>query len=49
VVDASHIDKKKWGITDMRDTLMPLVKLLTRKDLKERFSDEQSHIDLIFY
>ncbi|KAK0656455.1 U3-containing 90S pre-ribosomal complex subunit-domain containing protein [Cercophora newfieldiana] len=49
VVDASHIDQKKRGITDMRETMMPLVQLLTRKELKERYSDAEKHVDLIFY
>ncbi len=50
VVDASHIDQKKRGITDMRETMMPLAKLLCRKALKERYEDETAqHIDLIFY
>ncbi|KAK1758523.1 U3-containing 90S pre-ribosomal complex subunit-domain containing protein [Echria macrotheca] len=49
VVDASHIDQKKRGIVDMRETHMPLVKLLTRKELKERYSDPAKPIDLIFY
>ncbi|KAK3906601.1 U3-containing 90S pre-ribosomal complex subunit-domain containing protein [Staphylotrichum tortipilum] len=50
VVDASHIDQKKRGIADMRETMMPLAKLLCRKALKERYEDETArHIDLIFY
>jgi protein CMS1 len=49
VVDASHIDSKKRGIVDMRETMMPLVKLLTRKELKERYTDLEKQIDLIFY
>lgn len=51
VVDASHIDQKKRGIADMRETMLPLAKLLCRKDLKERYEDEDPnrHIDLLFY
>ncbi|KAL2161301.1 hypothetical protein VTH06DRAFT_8521 [Thermothelomyces fergusii] len=51
VVDASHIDQKKRGIVDMRETMLPLAKLLCRKDLKERYEDddESKHIDLLFY
>lgn len=49
-MDASHIDQKKRGIADMRETMMPLAKLLCRKALKERYEDETvRHIDLIFY
>ncbi|KAK0749562.1 U3-containing 90S pre-ribosomal complex subunit-domain containing protein [Schizothecium vesticola] len=49
VVDASHIDSKKRGIVDMRETMMPLVKLLTRKELKDRYTASEQHVDLIFY
>jgi protein CMS1 len=50
VVDASHIDQKKRGIVDMRETMMPLAKLLCMQVLKERYEDETArHIDLIFY
>ncbi|KAM7187129.1 U3-containing 90S pre-ribosomal complex subunit domain containing protein [Naviculisporaceae sp. PSN 640] len=49
IVDASHIDQKKRGIMDMRETLMPLVKLLTKKELKDRYTDPDQPLDLIFY
>lgn len=50
VIDASHIDQKKRGIMDMKDTLVPLVKLLTRKDLKERYVvDTAKKIELLFF
>ncbi|KAK3330940.1 U3-containing 90S pre-ribosomal complex subunit-domain containing protein [Apodospora peruviana] len=49
VVDASHIDQKKRGIVDMRETTMPLVQLLTRQELKKRYTDPEKPVDLIFY
>ncbi|KAG7291680.1 csm1-like protein [Staphylotrichum longicolle] len=50
VVDASHIDQKKRGIVDMRETMLPLAKLLCREALKQRYEDDTAkHIDLIFY
>jgi protein CMS1 len=51
IVDASHIDQKKRGIADMRETMMPLARLLCRGDLKERYTDADRvrHVDLIFY
>lgn len=50
VVDASHIDQKKRGIVDMRETMLPLAKLLCKEALKQRYEDETTkHIDLIFY
>ncbi|KAL2128886.1 hypothetical protein VTI74DRAFT_8507 [Chaetomium olivicolor] len=49
IVDASHIDQKKRGILDMRETMLPLARLLSRATLKERYTDTEKHIDLIFY
>ena len=33
----------------MKDTLMPLAKLLTRSELMDRYGDEKKPVDLIFY
>jgi protein CMS1 len=51
VIDASHIDQKRRGILDMRETLLPLVKLLTRSELRRRYaaSDESEQVRLLFY
>jgi len=49
IVDASYIDQKKRGILDMKETQMPLVNLLTRKDLRERYEDDEMPTKLIFY
>lgn len=49
IVDASYIDQKKRGILDMKETQMPLVKLLTRKDLRERYEDKMLSTKLFFY
>lgn len=49
VVDASHIDQKKRGVMDMKDTMMPLAKWLARKEFKDRYTDEQKPLDLLFY
>lgn len=49
VVDASHVDQKKRGIMDMKDTLMPLATFLTRPELKERYSDNGKPLALLFY
>ena len=49
VVDASHIDQKKRGILDMKEIEMPLVQLLTRKDLKEMYEREEGKVELLFY
>lgn len=49
VIDASHIDVKKRGILDMKETQVPLVQLLTRPDLKERFGSGEGKIELLFF
>jgi protein CMS1 len=49
VVDASHVDQKRRGILDMKDTMMPLAKLLARKEFKERYSSEDRPLVLLFY
>lgn len=49
VVDASHIDQKKRGVLDMKETQVPLVHWLNRKELKEKFGQRDNGIDLIFY
>ncbi|KAL6893354.1 U3-90S pre-ribosomal complex subunit domain-containing protein [Trichoderma evansii] len=49
VVDASHIDQKKRGVMDMKDTMMPLAKFLARKEFKDRYGDEKKPLDLLFY
>ncbi|KAK4543461.1 hypothetical protein LTR36_005604 [Oleoguttula mirabilis] len=49
VIDASHIDQKKRGILDMKETQMPLVQLLARKDLKERYGSGEGKVELLYY
>ncbi|KAH9832440.1 U3-containing 90S pre-ribosomal complex subunit [Teratosphaeria destructans] len=53
VVDASHIDQKKRGILDMKETQVPLVKLLAREDLKEMYAsgakEGKGRIELLFF
>lgn len=49
VVDASHIDQKKRGVMDMKDTLMPLVRWLARKEFKERYAAAEKPLQLLFY
>jgi len=49
IIDASHIDQKKRGIMDMRETMMPLVKLLTKQELKDKYTDAEQPVDLMFY
>lgn len=49
VVDASHIDQKKRGIMDMKDTMMPLARWLTRQEFKDRYAAEEKPLDLLFF
>ena len=49
VVDASHVDQKKRGILDMRETQIPLVRLLSRPKFKERYEAEKDEFQLLFY
>ncbi|KAK0717075.1 U3-containing 90S pre-ribosomal complex subunit-domain containing protein [Lasiosphaeria miniovina] len=49
VIDASHIDQKKRDITNMKETMLPLTKLLSRKDLKDKYANEEKPTELIFY
>ena len=49
VVDFSHIDQKKRGILDMKETQQPLMQLLNRIELKSRYGRANDGIDLLFY
>ena len=49
VIDASHIDQKKRGVMDMKETMVPLAKWLARKEFKERYTDSDKHVELMFY
>ncbi|KAH0563418.1 csm1-like protein [Trichoglossum hirsutum] len=49
VVDCSYMDQKKRGILDMRETQAPLMELLNRQGLKERYAASENGVDLLFY
>ncbi|RWA14172.1 hypothetical protein EKO27_g907 [Xylaria grammica] len=49
VVDASHIDQKKRGIMDMKETMIPLARWLCRAECKERYTDPERPLQLLFY
>jgi protein CMS1 len=49
VIDASHIDQKKRGVLEMRETLVPLTKWLKRKEFNDRYGQGGTGIDLLFY
>lgn len=49
IVDASHIDQKKRGVMDMKDTMMPLARFIARQEFKDRYVDEEKALALLFY
>ncbi|KAH9994738.1 U3-containing 90S pre-ribosomal complex subunit-domain containing protein [Xylariaceae sp. FL0662B] len=50
VIDASHIDQKKRGIMDMKETMLPLARWLARREFKERQTDDaEKPLQLLFY
>jgi protein CMS1 len=49
VVDASHIDQKKRGILEMKETQVPLVVWLGQKEFRERYASKSAGIQLLFY
>ncbi|TVY48120.1 Protein CMS1 [Lachnellula occidentalis] len=49
VIDASHIDLKKRGILEMKDTQVPLIVWLGQSEFKERYAADQNGIQLLFY
>ncbi|KAI2472309.1 U3-containing 90S pre-ribosomal complex subunit-domain containing protein [Annulohypoxylon bovei var. microspora] len=49
VIDASHIDQKKRGVMDMKETMLPLARWLARHEFKERYADPENSLQLLFY
>ncbi|KAJ5124739.1 uncharacterized protein N7515_008564 [Penicillium bovifimosum] len=49
VIDGSHIDQKQRGIFDMKDTHMPLLKLLTRPELRERYGSSKKSVKILVF
>ena len=49
VVDCSHIDQKKRGILDMRQTQQPLMALLNQPGLKSRYGNGSGKVRLLLY
>lgn len=49
VIDGSHIDQKKRGVMDMKETMLPLAKWLSRKEFKDRFTADENKVELMFY
>jgi hypothetical protein len=49
VLDTSHIDQKSKGILELKDTHVPLMRLLAMPALKGGYDKEEGGIQIIFY
>ena len=49
IIDASHIDQKKRGIFDIKETLGPLMLLLNRPELHIHEADGNLKTQLMLY
>ena len=49
MVDLSHVDQKRRGILDMKETQKPLLDLLNREEIKNRYGAVTARIDLLFF
>ena len=49
ILDTSHIDQKKRGMFDMRETQQPLMQLLNVKDIRDRYSRDDGEVRLLFF
>ena len=49
IIDISHIDQKRRGILDMKETQKPLMSLLTWPEVKARYDVETRRIEVLFY
>ncbi|KNG85867.1 hypothetical protein ANOM_003666 [Aspergillus nomiae NRRL 13137] len=49
VIDGSYVDQKQRGIFDMKETHLPLLKLLTRPEFRERYGAEEKRIHILVF
>lgn len=49
VIDGSHIDQKQRGIFDMKETHLPLLQLLTRPELRERYGATKKKMQILMF
>lgn len=49
IVDASHIDQKKRGILEMKETQIPLMTWLCQKSFKDRYEGSTDQLQVLFY
>lgn len=48
VVDGSHVDQKKRGIFDMKDTLTPLLNFLGDEKMRSRYGAKEK-VEILVY
>jgi protein CMS1 len=49
VIDASHIDQKKRGVLEMKETQVPLMIWLGQARFREKYGSTPGGIQLLFY
>jgi protein CMS1 len=49
VIDGSHIDQKRRGIFDMKETHIPLMKLLARPELHGRYGTNSKKVEILVF
>ncbi|KAL4906901.1 U3-containing 90S pre-ribosomal complex subunit-domain containing protein [Aspergillus multicolor] len=49
VIDGSYVDQKQRGIFDMKETHLPLLQLLTRPELRERYGVKEKKIEILVF
>jgi protein CMS1 len=49
VIDGSHIDQKQRGIFDMKETHLPLLQLLTRPELRDRYGASKKKVQILMF
>jgi protein CMS1 len=49
IIDASHIDQKRRGILEMKETQIPLIKWLGASNFRERYEGSTDRLQIFFY
>ncbi|KAL5337566.1 U3-containing 90S pre-ribosomal complex subunit-domain containing protein [Aspergillus crustosus] len=49
VIDGSYVDQKQRGIFDMKETHLPLLQLLTRSELRERYGTKDKKLEILVF
>lgn len=49
IIDGSYVDQKQRGIFDMKETHLPLLQLLTKPELRDRYGAKEKGIQLLVF